>query len=239
MDTFRIHITEGQSAGDDMGTIGYICPVCGNELERVQNSYVCPKRHSFDIARKGYVNLLTTSGRDPSKAGDDADMVRARTDFLDSGHYERLADAVADTARRVFAENGITYPNVVMPESNPVLGEIKVAGVVPVTVQVQMAEGHDKLRDVFPFGPARRGSLRRTAGGKAGPEPVHTLLSHEKTGGSRPGHLPQRTVLYGLHPQPGTAGSIFIQRGGCGGGTERRGAETGKGIPAESNRYLF
>ncbi|MBR4224589.1 MAG: methyltransferase domain-containing protein [Oscillospiraceae bacterium] len=83
-----------------MGTIGYICPVCGNELERVQNSYVCPKRHSFDIARKGYVNLLTTSGRDPSKAGDDADMVRARTDFLDIGHYERLADAVADTVGR-------------------------------------------------------------------------------------------------------------------------------------------
>ena len=39
--------------------------------------------------------------------------------------YEREPiDAVADTARRVFAENGITYPNVVMPESNPVLGEI-------------------------------------------------------------------------------------------------------------------
>ncbi len=76
----------------------YICPVCGRTMDISGHSYVCPARHSFDIARKGYVNLLTTSGRNPAKAGDDPDMVKARTAFLDSGHYERLARTVGGMA---------------------------------------------------------------------------------------------------------------------------------------------
>ena len=35
-----------------------ICPVCGEKLEKTEKSYVCPKNHSFDVARSGYVNLL-------------------------------------------------------------------------------------------------------------------------------------------------------------------------------------
>ena len=36
-----------------------LCPLCGETLERADRSYVCQNRHSFDIARQGYVNLLT------------------------------------------------------------------------------------------------------------------------------------------------------------------------------------
>ena len=37
----------------------FICPICGKELNKAERSYVCEANHSFDIARQGYVNLLT------------------------------------------------------------------------------------------------------------------------------------------------------------------------------------
>lgn len=73
----------------------YICPVCQKRLKKNEKSWVCPNRHSFDIARKGYVNLLTTDGKNPGTAGDNADMVRARTAFLDKGYYLPLADRIS------------------------------------------------------------------------------------------------------------------------------------------------
>ncbi|MCI8387758.1 MAG: methyltransferase domain-containing protein [Clostridiales bacterium] len=48
------------------------------------------KKHCFDIAKSGYVTLTRASGG----AGDDKDMVRARTDFLDTGAYQPFADAI-------------------------------------------------------------------------------------------------------------------------------------------------
>ena len=76
----------------------YICPVCKNKLIRAENSWRCPKGHCFDIARKGHVNLLTTAKHNPKTAGDNADMVRARTEFLDKGYYLPLAEKIRSVA---------------------------------------------------------------------------------------------------------------------------------------------
>lgn len=70
----------------------YICPVCRQKLNRSNSSWKCGNGHSFDIARKGYVNLLTTAKLNPKTAGDNADMVKARTEFLDLGYYKPLAE---------------------------------------------------------------------------------------------------------------------------------------------------
>jgi 23S rRNA (guanine745-N1)-methyltransferase len=56
----------------------------------------CGNGHSFDIARYGYVNLMTGHAR-PGTA-DTAEMVTARQAFLAAGHYAPLADAVAGLA---------------------------------------------------------------------------------------------------------------------------------------------
>ena len=69
------------------------CPICQGGLERVGTRFVCARRHSFDIAREGYVNLLP-SRKLPRLAGDSKEMVRARQRFLERGHYERLSDAL-------------------------------------------------------------------------------------------------------------------------------------------------
>ncbi|MBQ5316606.1 MAG: methyltransferase domain-containing protein [Oscillospiraceae bacterium] len=85
----------------------YICPVCKQPLGFDGRSYRCADRHCFDIARKGYVNLLTTTGHNPRTAGDNADMVRARTEFLDKGYYMPLADRLAETISAHVAAGGI------------------------------------------------------------------------------------------------------------------------------------
>jgi 23S rRNA (guanine745-N1)-methyltransferase len=70
------------------------CPLCRAPLRRDGGAVSCPDGHAFDVARQGYVNLLPGGMRkDP---GDTAAMVRARTDFLDRGHFAELAERVAD-----------------------------------------------------------------------------------------------------------------------------------------------
>ncbi|MCO1595200.1 23S rRNA methyltransferase [Micromonospora sp. RHAY321] len=95
------------------------CPVCGELLAETTagsaRALRCPRRHSFDIARQGYVNLL--AGRAPH-AGDSAEMVAAREDFLAAGHYDLISAALADAAalavHRVAAVRPVdAYPLVV------------------------------------------------------------------------------------------------------------------------------
>ncbi|CAN7364804.1 methyltransferase domain-containing protein [Arthrobacter sp. LjRoot78] len=73
-----------------------LCPVCRNSLTLRGNRLACPEGHSFDAARQGYFNLLV--GKGTVFEADTAAMVAARFDFLSSGHYRPLADAVAELA---------------------------------------------------------------------------------------------------------------------------------------------
>ncbi|MDG4793380.1 putative RNA methyltransferase [Micromonospora sp. WMMD1082] len=91
------------------------CPVCGEPLAEAvtgaSRALRCPRGHSFDIARQGYVNLL--AGRAPH-GGDTAEMVAARADFLAAGHYDVISAALAEAARPVVPPAGDgAYPLVV------------------------------------------------------------------------------------------------------------------------------
>lgn len=72
---------------------GLACPVCSRPLRDGGASAACELEHSFDFARSGYLNLTRPSPR--PRRGDTAAMVRARAEFLASGHYAPLAAAVA------------------------------------------------------------------------------------------------------------------------------------------------
>ncbi len=41
-----------------LSTMGLICPICRGGLIPAERSYRCPKGHSFDLAREGYLSLL-------------------------------------------------------------------------------------------------------------------------------------------------------------------------------------
>ena len=67
------------------------CPVCGETFIRGEKSYVCANRHSFDVAKEGYVNLLLSS-KPGELIGDDKFSARCRRDFLNKGYYSPLRD---------------------------------------------------------------------------------------------------------------------------------------------------
>ena len=71
------------------------CPHCGAALGREANEVVrCGDGHTFDVARQGYLSLL--AGEGTPHAGDTAEMVAARERFLGGGHFEPLAEGLAD-----------------------------------------------------------------------------------------------------------------------------------------------
>ena len=74
----------------------YVCPICKSNLKQLDKVWHCKNGHSFDIAKKGYVNLLTTVKHNPKNAGDNIEMVKARTEFLDKNYYQPLANKTAD-----------------------------------------------------------------------------------------------------------------------------------------------
>jgi len=78
----------------------FVCPKCKQPFAKLENcgsvSVKCPSGHCFDRAAAGYYNFLLGAGG--GVHGDNAQMVRARRDFLSGGHYEPLARRVADLA---------------------------------------------------------------------------------------------------------------------------------------------
>lgn len=73
----------------------FTCPVCGGTLSRNGGSFACPKGHSFDRAKSGYVNLLLPGGKHAKLPGDNRMMVNARREFLEKGFYRPMADELA------------------------------------------------------------------------------------------------------------------------------------------------
>ncbi len=76
-----------------------ICPVCSEKLSISGKTYVCPKNHSFDIAKSGYVNLLLSKHLGKTVHGDNRLMVQARRDFLEKGYYSPLRDALCEKVK--------------------------------------------------------------------------------------------------------------------------------------------
>ena len=74
------------------------CPVCGLPLETEKPAWHCPSGHSFDVARQGYVNLLTVDRKHSRQPGDSPAQVHARRAFLAEGHYGPLARRVGKLA---------------------------------------------------------------------------------------------------------------------------------------------
>ena len=71
-----------------------LCPNCKNILERCDNTYKCKNNHSFDIAKGDYINLILANQKMSKSPGDNAEMVKARQEFLGKGYYEPLSEEI-------------------------------------------------------------------------------------------------------------------------------------------------
>jgi 23S rRNA (guanine745-N1)-methyltransferase len=87
----------------------WACPVCGEELEQQGRSYRCPNRHTYDLSAKGYLNLLLVNQRKSKDPGDNKQMVAARRNVLEAGHFHMLSDALSLLAVQL-AEESIGRP---------------------------------------------------------------------------------------------------------------------------------
>ena len=83
-----------------------LCPLCGNPLTKQDKSYRCETGHSFDIARQGHINLLPVQHKRSLSPGDTAQQVVSRRNFLDTGFYTPIRDALCDLAK----SHGCTGP---------------------------------------------------------------------------------------------------------------------------------
>lgn len=75
--------------------ISYLCPVCSSTLGLIGKSYMCDKRHTFDMAKEGYVNFAIGK----SDGGDSAEMCASRRRFLAAGYYEKFSGLINKTLK--------------------------------------------------------------------------------------------------------------------------------------------
>ncbi|WP_051831692.1 putative RNA methyltransferase [Streptomyces violens] len=79
------------------------CPMCRAGLHLDRGALRCPAGHTFDIARHGYVGLLTGTR---ATSGDDAAMIRARDQFLSTGKYAPIRETLARLTAGTVPEQG-------------------------------------------------------------------------------------------------------------------------------------
>lgn len=74
----------------------YRCPICNANLELDGQSMICPSRHTFDIAKQGYLNLLMKK-----KTFDNYDKIsfQSRKIILEKGYYNHVLEVVAELLR--------------------------------------------------------------------------------------------------------------------------------------------
>lgn len=77
-----------------------LCPVreCGMPLVREDRRVLCASRHSFDVARSGYINLLQPQDRRSKLPGDTVAAVAGRRRLHDLGVTAPLLRAIAEMA---------------------------------------------------------------------------------------------------------------------------------------------
>jgi 23S rRNA (guanine745-N1)-methyltransferase len=75
------------------------CPLDHLPLNVVGGQLKCTAGHSYDLASRGYANLLPVQFKRSLEPGDDNEMVQARRRVLDSGIFSGLAKHVTELAQ--------------------------------------------------------------------------------------------------------------------------------------------
>ncbi|KXT85491.1 putative RNA methyltransferase [Streptococcus oralis] len=71
----------------------FACPICQENLTLVESSLKCSNRHSFDLAKFGYVNLAPQIKH---SANYDKENFQNRQQILEAGFYQAILDAVSN-----------------------------------------------------------------------------------------------------------------------------------------------
>ena len=90
------------------------CPVraCGGPLKRDASRWACPREHSFDQHRHGFLNLLQPQDRRSRNPGDSREAAQARRRLVTSGALAPVFQAVANGVRPVSSRGPVSLLDV-------------------------------------------------------------------------------------------------------------------------------
>lgn len=71
----------------------FACPICQKNLTLVETSLKCSNRHSFDLAKFGYVNLAPQIKQ---SANYDKENFQNRQQILEAGFYQAILEVISD-----------------------------------------------------------------------------------------------------------------------------------------------
>lgn len=71
----------------------FACPICQENLTLLETSLKCDNRHSFDLAKFGYVNLASQIKQSTNY---DKENFKNRQQILEAGFYQAILEAVSD-----------------------------------------------------------------------------------------------------------------------------------------------
>ena len=71
----------------------FACPICQESMTLVESSLKCSNRHSFDLAKFGYVNLAPQIKQ---SANYDKENFQNRQQILEAGFYQAILEGVSD-----------------------------------------------------------------------------------------------------------------------------------------------
>ena len=71
----------------------FSCPICQDNLTLVESSLKCEHRHSFDLAKFGYINLAPQIKQ---SANYDKENFQNRQQILEAGFYQDILEGVSD-----------------------------------------------------------------------------------------------------------------------------------------------
>ena len=71
----------------------FACPICQENLTLVESSLKCSNRHSFDLAKFGYVNLAPQIKQ---SANYDKENFQNRHQILEAGFYQNILEAISN-----------------------------------------------------------------------------------------------------------------------------------------------
>ena len=72
----------------------FSCPICQENLTLIESSLKCSNRHSFDLAKFGYVNLAPQIKQ---SANYDKENFQNRQQILEAGFYQAVLEGISDS----------------------------------------------------------------------------------------------------------------------------------------------
>lgn len=76
----------------------FACPICQENLTLIETSLKCNNRHSFDLAKFGYVNLAPQIKQ---SANYDKENFQNRQEILEAGFYQAILETISDLLARL------------------------------------------------------------------------------------------------------------------------------------------